>query len=122
MSSVRLVYFMNHLDLFVMFLMCLTQCCRFQAYYRQGVALQCLGRHADALGAFASALAQDDKSPQLLTSLTEAAMKSPLRGKYSIIKLVCLGLSIIKIFQASYRKCFRLSLQIFPFSFVRCKG
>ena len=56
------------------------QCCRFQAYYRQGVALQCLGRHADALGAFASALAQDDKSPQLLTSLTEAAMKSPLRG------------------------------------------
>lgn len=61
--------------------MSLTQCCRFQAYYRQGVALQCLGRHADALGAFASALAQDDKSPQLLTSLTEAAMKSPLRGK-----------------------------------------
>ena len=57
------------------------QCCRFQAYYRQGVALQCLGRHADALGAFAFALAQDDKSPQLLTSLTEAAMKSPLRGK-----------------------------------------
>lgn len=57
-------------------------CCRFQAYYRQGVALQCLGRHADALGAFASALAQDDKSPQLLTSLTEAALKSPLRGKY----------------------------------------
>lgn len=61
---------------------CLTQCCCFQAYYRQGVALQCLGRHADALGAFASALAQDDKSPQLLNSLTEAAMKSPLRGKY----------------------------------------
>ena len=58
-----------------------TYCRRFQAYYRQGVALQCLGRHADALGAFASALAQDDKSPQLLTSLTEAAMKSPLRGK-----------------------------------------
>ena len=61
---------------------CLMQCCCFQAYYRQGVALQCLGRHADALGAFASALAQDDKSPQLLNSLTEAAMKSPLRGKY----------------------------------------
>lgn len=52
----------------------------YKAYYRQGVALQCLGRHADALGAFASALAQDDKSPQLLTSLTEAAMKSPLRA------------------------------------------
>ena len=67
------------------------QCCRFQAYYRQGVALQCLGRHADALGAFASALAQDDKSPQLLTSLTEAALKSPLRGKYhdSCLMLFC---------------------------------
>jgi len=52
----------------------------YKAYYRQGVALQCLGRHADALGAFASALAQDDKSPQLLTSLTEAALKSPLRA------------------------------------------
>lgn len=63
------------------------QCCRFQAYYRQGVALQCLGRHADALGAFASALAQDDKSPQLLTSLTEAAMKSPLRGKVFPVKV-----------------------------------
>lgn len=65
-----------------MLMMCSSMpCCRFQAYYRQGVALQCLGRHADALGAFASALAQDDKSPQLLTSLTEAALKSPLRGK-----------------------------------------
>ena len=51
-----------------------------QAYYRQGVALQCLGRHAEALAAFASALAQDSKSPQLLTALTEATMKSPLKG------------------------------------------
>lgn len=81
---------------------CLMQCCCFQAYYRQGVALQCLGRHADALGAFASALAQDDKSPQLLNSLTEAAMKSPLRGKYfsnmqfSFLVFLFVGLTIEK--------------------------
>ena len=50
-----------------------------KAYYRQGVALQCLARHAEALGAFANGLAQDPKSPQLLDGLIEAAMKSPLR-------------------------------------------
>jgi hypothetical protein len=44
------------------------------------VALQCLGRHAEALGAFAAGLAQDPKSMQLLAGLVEAAMKSPLRG------------------------------------------
>lgn len=53
-----------------------------QAYFRQGVALQYLGRHADALAAFASGLAQDPKSLQLLVGMVEAAMKSPLRGKY----------------------------------------
>lgn len=80
--KLNLIYFVGDKKFSLGFLFtCLMQCCRFQAYYRQGVALQCLGRHADALGAFASALAQDDKSPQLLTSLTEAAMKSPLRGK-----------------------------------------
>lgn len=52
-----------------------------QAYYRQGVALQCLGRHADALAAFSSGLSQDPKSLQLLAGLVEAAVKSPLRGK-----------------------------------------
>lgn len=51
-----------------------------QAYFRQGVALQYLGRHADALAAFASGLAQDPKSLQLLVGMVEAAMKSPLRG------------------------------------------
>jgi hypothetical protein len=38
-----------------------TECqvlCLFQAYYREGVALQCLGRHAEALAAFSSGLAQ----------------------------------------------------------------
>jgi hypothetical protein len=32
--------------------------CLWQAYYREGVALQCLGRHAEALAAFSSGLAQ----------------------------------------------------------------
>ncbi|KAK1892843.1 Tetratricopeptide repeat protein 28 [Dissostichus eleginoides] len=50
-----------------------------KAYFRQGVALQYLGRHADALAAFASGLAQDPKSLQLLVGMIEAAMKSPLR-------------------------------------------
>ncbi|KAI4878611.1 hypothetical protein NFI96_019047 [Prochilodus magdalenae] len=54
-------------------------CLSLQAYFRQGVALQYLGRHADALAAFASGLAQDPKSLQLLTGMVEAAMKSPLR-------------------------------------------
>ena len=53
----------------------------FQAYYRVGVALQCLGRHPEALGAFANGLAQDPKSMQLLAGMVEAAMKSPLKGK-----------------------------------------
>ncbi|XP_077353544.1 tetratricopeptide repeat protein 28 isoform X2 [Festucalex cinctus] len=50
-----------------------------QAYFRQAVALQHLGRHGDALAAFASGLAQDPKSLQLLAGMVEAAMKSPLR-------------------------------------------
>jgi hypothetical protein len=60
---------------------------RSQAHYRQGVALQCLGRHAEALAAFSAALAQDEKSPQLLNTLVDAAMKSPLKGK----SLSCYG-------------------------------
>lgn len=58
-------------------------CCHLslQAYFRQGVALQYLGRHADALAAFASGLAQDPKSLQLLVGMVEAAMKSPMRGE-----------------------------------------
>uniref|UniRef100_A0A3B4DZV3 Tetratricopeptide repeat protein 28 n=1 Tax=Pygocentrus nattereri TaxID=42514 RepID=A0A3B4DZV3_PYGNA len=54
-------------------------CIKWDAYFRQGVALQYLGRHADALAAFASGLAQDPKSLQLLVGMVEAAMKSPLR-------------------------------------------
>ena len=86
----------------------LIDCKKFQGYYREGVALQCLGRHAEALAAFSSGLAQvqtiplkmikfedcnggeyddwivnlqDPKSLQLLAGLVEAAMKSPLRGE-----------------------------------------
>lgn len=58
-----------------------------QAYFRQGVALQYLGRHADALAAFASGLAQDPKSLQLLVGMVEAAMKSPMRGKRRLFGL-----------------------------------
>ena len=52
-----------------------------QAYYRQGVALQCLAKHGEAIAAFANGLAQDPKSPQLLEGLVEATLKSPLKGK-----------------------------------------
>lgn len=47
--------------------------------FRQGVALQCLGRHGDALAAFSQGLAQDPRSQQLLSGLVEASIKSPLR-------------------------------------------
>lgn len=70
----------------------------FQAYFRQGVALQYLGRHADALAAFASGLAQDPKSLQLLVGMVEAAMKSPMRGKHqevcSRVVICCWGGSV----------------------------
>lgn len=43
------------------------------------MALQCLGRHGDALAAFSQGLAQDPMSQQLLAGLVEASVKSPLR-------------------------------------------
>ncbi|XP_044578145.1 tetratricopeptide repeat protein 28 [Cotesia glomerata] len=51
-----------------------------KAYYRQGVALQCLGRHGEALVAFATGLARDPSNSQLLSGLVEASLKSPLRS------------------------------------------
>nr|XP_002733822.1 PREDICTED: tetratricopeptide repeat protein 28-like [Saccoglossus kowalevskii] len=51
-----------------------------KAYYRQGLALQHLGRHADSLAAFSSGLSQDPKSLQLLEGLVDAAIKSPLKA------------------------------------------
>lgn len=65
-----------------------------QAYFRQGVALQYLGRHADALAAFASGLAQDPKSLQLLVGMVEAAMKSPLRGKHMLFDELSLSTNV----------------------------
>ncbi|XP_062528966.1 tetratricopeptide repeat protein 28 isoform X2 [Bombyx mori] len=51
-----------------------------KAYYRQGVALQCLGRHGEALAAFSSGLGVEPSSRQLLAALVEASLKSPLRA------------------------------------------
>ena len=53
---------------------------RTQGYYRQAIALQCMGRHAEALAAYASALAHDEKSQQLLQALVDASLKSNLQG------------------------------------------
>ncbi|XP_008203776.1 tetratricopeptide repeat protein 28 isoform X1 [Nasonia vitripennis] len=50
-----------------------------KAYYRQGVALQCLGRYGEALVAFSIGLARDPNNCQLLSGLVEASLKSPLR-------------------------------------------
>ncbi|XP_043647206.1 tetratricopeptide repeat protein 28 [Drosophila teissieri] len=51
-----------------------------KAYFRQGVALQCLGRYGEALAAFASGLAQEPSNKQLMGGLVEASLKSPLRA------------------------------------------
>jgi hypothetical protein len=51
-----------------------------QAYLREGVALQQLGHHGDALAAFAAGLAQEPSNSHLLVGLTDTAIKSPLRG------------------------------------------
>lgn len=51
-----------------------------KAYFREGVALQCLRRYGEALAAFSAGLAQDANSKQLLSGLIEASIKSPLRA------------------------------------------
>lgn len=43
------------------------------------MALQCLGRHGEALAAFSSGLGVEPSSRQLLAALVEASLKSPLR-------------------------------------------
>ena len=53
----------------------------FQAYLREGVALQQLGQHGDALAAFAVGLAQDSSNTSLLSGLVDSSLKSPLKGK-----------------------------------------
>jgi hypothetical protein len=46
-----------------------------------------MGQHAEGLAAFAGGLAQDPKSGQLLAGLVDAALKSPLKGKFELDKL-----------------------------------
>ena len=53
-----------------------------QAYLREGVALQQLGHHGDALAAFAAGLAQEPANGHLLSGLTDTALRSPLKGTY----------------------------------------
>ena len=60
----------------------------FQAYIREGSALQQLGQHADALAAFASGLANDAGNNQLLSGLTDAAIKCPLKGEFCSISAI----------------------------------
>ncbi|XP_033748780.1 tetratricopeptide repeat protein 28-like isoform X2 [Pecten maximus] len=52
-----------------------------KAYLREGVALQHLGQHGDALAALSSGLAQDSANSQLLSGLVDTALKSPLKEK-----------------------------------------
>ncbi|XP_059144707.1 tetratricopeptide repeat protein 28-like [Physella acuta] len=52
-----------------------------KAYLREGVALQELGRHGDALAAFACGLGQEPGNTQLLDGLVEVALNSPLKPK-----------------------------------------
>lgn len=75
-----------------------------QAYYREGVALQCLGKHSEALAAFSAGLAQDPKSLQLLAGLVEAAMKSPLKGEQLNDFWVFLLRVIVAFFYGPLRK------------------
>lgn len=51
-----------------------------QAYLREGVALQNLGQHGEALAAFGAGLAQDANNTNLIMGLIDAALKSPLKG------------------------------------------
>ncbi|XP_048757568.2 tetratricopeptide repeat protein 28-like isoform X3 [Ostrea edulis] len=53
----------------------------FQAYLREGVALQNLGQHGEALAAFGAGLVQDANNTNLITGLIDAALKSPLKDK-----------------------------------------
>ncbi|XP_050408833.1 tetratricopeptide repeat protein 28 [Patella vulgata] len=50
-----------------------------KAYLREGVALQQLEQHGEALAAFASGLAQEPTNAHLLAGLADTALKSPLR-------------------------------------------
>ncbi|GBP74727.1 Tetratricopeptide repeat protein 28 [Eumeta japonica] len=83
-----------------------------------GVALQCLGRHGEALAAFSSGLAVEPSSRQLLSALMEASLKSPLRqsleptfNQLQAMKLDQSPFVLISIFRndpgAQYRRSYR---------------
>ena len=64
---------------------------KIQGYYREGVALQCLGRHAEALAAFSSGLAQVQTIPFEMVKFEDCndadhdddvKKISPLRGDF----------------------------------------
>ncbi|XP_070206318.1 tetratricopeptide repeat protein 28-like, partial [Littorina saxatilis] len=78
----------------------------FQAYLREGVALQQLGHHGDALAAFASGLAQEPANAHLLSGLTDTALKSPLKDK----------------FQATFQQLEKLRLGRSPFVLLAVVG
>lgn len=58
-----------------------------------------MNRHSEALAAFATAVAHDSSSEQLLQTLIEAGLKSPLQGK-NILKL-CNVSTLLRIAMAA---------------------
>lgn len=69
-----------------------------QAYLREGVALQNLGQHGEALAAFGAGLAQDANNTNLITGLIDAALKSPLKGRHNFEAQHCIYNSLEKQF------------------------
>jgi hypothetical protein len=72
-------------------------CCVLQAYLREGVALQNLGQHGEALAAFGAGLAQDANNTNLITGLIDAALKSPLKGIQLLENVVVRALWMVDI-------------------------
>ncbi|PAA91946.1 hypothetical protein BOX15_Mlig004862g2 [Macrostomum lignano] len=53
-----------------------------KAYYREGVALQCLGKFADAAAALCQGLGKDPKDRALIQGLVDCALASPVRERF----------------------------------------
>ncbi|XP_025088925.1 tetratricopeptide repeat protein 28-like isoform X2 [Pomacea canaliculata] len=84
----------------------LTWTSRQEAYLREGVALQHLGQHGDALAAFAAGLVQEPANAHLLAGLKDTALKSPLKDK----------------FQATFQQLEKLRLVRSPFVLMAVVG
>lgn len=76
-----------------------------QAYLREGVALYELGRHGEALVAFAHGLTEEPASIQLLEGLLEAALKSQLKG------WLCYNLTAVSLFYENFRLAVSITCQ-----------